>query len=118
MPIQPPSRQQLEWIADALHITLTEEELDVFTEAAGPALAGLSRLDELPDEQLPVKYVRADLGHRPVGDENPGNGWAWKCSVPGAADGPLAGRTVGVKDNVCLAGIPPVSYTHLRAHET
>ena len=57
MPIQPPSRQQLEWIADALHITLTEEELDVFTEAAGPALAGLARLDELPDEQLPVKYA-------------------------------------------------------------
>ena len=33
MPIQPPSRQQLEWIADALHMTLTEEELDVFAEA-------------------------------------------------------------------------------------
>jgi len=41
-----------------------------------------------------------------VGDENPGNGWAWKCSIPGAADGPLAGRTVAVKDNVCVAGVP------------
>jgi amidase len=106
MPIQPPSRQQLEWIADAFHITLTDEELDVFTAAAGPALAGIARLDELPDEQLPVKYPRADLGHRPVGEENPGNGWVWKCSIPGAADGPLAGKTVGVKDNICLAGIP------------
>ena len=28
------------------------------------------------------------------------------CSIPGAAEGPLAGRTVGVKDNVCVAGIP------------
>ena len=53
-----------------------------------------------------MKYVRADLGHRPVGEENPGNGWVWKCSIPGAQDGPLAGRTVGVKDNVCVAGIP------------
>jgi amidase len=106
MPIQPPSRHQLEWIAESFHMTLTEEELDVFAAAAGPALAGLHRLDELPDEHLPVRYPRADPGHRPVGEENPSNGWAWKCSIPGAADGPLAGKTVGVKDNVCVAGLP------------
>jgi amidase len=106
MPVQPPTRQQLEWIADAFHMPLTEEELDVFAATAGPLLAGLSRLDELPDEHLPVKYPRADTGHRPVGEENPSNGWVWRCSIPGAADGPLAGKTVGVKDNVCVAGIP------------
>src|ERR1700755_1270057 len=106
MPVQPPTRQQLEWIADALHMPLTEEELDVFAQAAGPALAGFRRLDELADEELPVKYPRADTRHRPVGDESPSNGWVWRCSIPGAADGPLAGKTVGVKDNVCVAGIP------------
>ena len=53
-----------------------------------------------------MKYPRADLGHRPVGEENPGNGWAWKCSIRGAAEGRSRGRTVGVKDNVCLAGMP------------
>ncbi|HET6550290.1 MAG TPA: amidase [Solirubrobacter sp.] len=106
MPVQPPTRQQLEWIADSLHMPLTDEELDTFTEVAGPTLAGFRRLDELPDERLPVKYPRADFGHRPVGDENPSNGWTWKCSIPGAAEGPLAGRTVGVKDNVCVAGMP------------
>src|SRR3954447_7295145 len=53
MPVQPPSRQQLEWIADTFHMTLTEDELDVFEAAAGAALAGLRRLDELPDEHLP-----------------------------------------------------------------
>src|SRR3954452_24733264 len=100
MPVQPPTRQQLEWIADTFHMTLTEDELDVFAGAAGPALAGFTRLYELPDEPLPVKYPRADLGHRPVGEENPSNGWTWRCSIPGAAEGPLAGRTVGIKDNV------------------
>ena len=42
MPVQPPNRQQLEWIADTLHMQLTEEELDVFEAAIGPSL------DELP----------------------------------------------------------------------
>ena len=106
MPVQPPSRAQLERIAAAYRMELTEDELDTFTAAAGPAMAGFTRLDELPDEHLPVKYPRADTGHRPVGEDNPSNGWTWKCSIPGAPDGPLAGRTVGVKDNVCLAGIP------------
>src|SRR4051812_47461991 len=103
MPVQPPTRQQLEWIADAYHMPLTEEELDTFAAAAGPALAGFRRLDELPDEMLPVKYPRTDRGRRPVGEENPANGWAWKCTIPGAEDGPLAGKRVGVKDNVCVA---------------
>ncbi len=106
MPVQPPTQAQLERIAEAYRITLTEEELAVFTEAAGPTLAGFRRLDELPDETLPVVFPRADVGRRPIGGENPSNGWTWKCSIPGAPDGPLAGRTVGVKDNVCVAGIP------------
>ncbi len=106
MPVQPPTRQQLEWIADSLHMQLTEEELDTFEAVIGASVEVFRRLDELPDTSLPVKYPREDVGHRPVGDENPSNGWAWKCSIPGAASGPLAGRTVGVKDNVCVAGVP------------
>ncbi len=106
MPVQPPTRQQLEWIADALHMQLTEEELDVFEAAIAGSVGVFRRLDELPDESLPVKYPREDLGYRPVGDENPSNGWAWKCSIRGASSGSLAGRTVAVKDNVCVAGIP------------
>ena len=110
MPIQPPSRQQLEWIADAFHMTLTDEELDVFTEVGRARARGLSRLDELPDEQLPVKYARADLGHRPVGEENPGNGVGLEVLDPGRRrmDRSRGGR-VGVKDNVCLAGDPDCS---------
>src|SRR3954468_1735396 len=106
MPVQPPNRHQLEWIADSFHLTLTDEEYKVFEAAAAAGLATFRRLDELPDEHLPVKYPRVDVGHRPVGAENPSNGWSWVCSVPGAPSGPLAGRTVGVKDNVCVAGIP------------
>jgi amidase len=106
MPVQPPTREQLERIAAVYRMQLTDDELAAFADAAAPTLAGFRRLDELPDEVLPVAYPRADIGHRPIGEENPSNGWTWRCSIPGAAAGPLAGRTVGVKDNVCVAGIP------------
>ncbi|MDX6723741.1 MAG: amidase, partial [Solirubrobacteraceae bacterium] len=106
MPVQPPSPEELARIARQFNMELTAEELAAFTELAGPTLAGFTRIDELPDEVLPVKYPRVDTGHRPTGDDNPSNGWSWKCSIPGAAEGPLAGRTVGVKDNICVAGIP------------
>ena len=106
MPVQPPTREQLERIAAVYRMQLTEDELATFAAAAGPTLAGFRRLDELADEMLPVAYPRADVGHRPIGEENPSNGWTWRCSIPGAPEGPLAGRTVGVKDNVCVAGIP------------
>lgn len=106
MPIQPPSREELAELASVFKLHLTEEEVDAFFALAEPTAAGYARLDELEDETLPVKYPRVDPGHRPTGAENPSNGWAWRCSIPGAAEGPLAGRTVGVKDNVCVAGVP------------
>jgi amidase len=106
VPVQPPSRQELQRIAARFDFALSDAELETFAAAAPATLAGFGRLDELPDEQPAVKYPRADLGHRPTGAENPSNGWSWRCSIPGAAEGPLAGRRVGVKDNVCVAGIP------------
>src|SRR5919109_3578150 len=106
MPIQPPSREELAELASVFKLHLTEEEVDAFFALAEPTAAGYARLDQLEDEALPVKYPRADPGHRPGGEENPSNGWVWRCSIPGADDGPLAGRTVGIKDNVCVAGVP------------
>ena len=31
---------------------------------------------------------------------------AWKCDIKGAADGPLKGKRIGIKDTICVAGIP------------
>ena len=106
MPVHPPSAEELQRIARQYGFELSDAELQTVTALAPPTLATFTRLDELPDEKLPVTYPRADLGHRPVDAENPSNGWTWVCSIPGAAEGPLAGRRVGIKDNCCVAGIP------------
>jgi amidase len=52
-----------------------------------------------------VKYPRAG-GYRPGHHENRLNAWAWKASIKGKPRGPLAGKTVVIKDNVCVAGLP------------
>ncbi len=106
MPIQPPSLEALADINDALGFGLGETELAEFSAALRPVLDSYRRIDEMADPPPQVKYPRRDIGYRPGGEENPCNGWVWKCSVRGAESGPLAGRTVAVKDNICLAGIP------------
>jgi len=68
-------------------------------------LASYRRLDQFAEPTLPVKYPR-NAGYRPAASENRLNAWYWKCSIKGAASGPLAGKKIAIKDNVCVAGIP------------
>ena len=106
MSVKRPNQDALESISDYYGFDLSPEALEEFESAIAASMAVYDRLDELPDELLPVKYPRACVGHRPVGADNPVNGWSWKCSVPGAGEGPLSGRTVAIKDNIAVAGIP------------
>jgi amidase len=106
VPVQPPSSSELQRIATSYGMDLDGAELAYITELAAGMVGGYRRLDELDAPPRPVTHPRVDTGHRPVGDENPCNGWAWKCSIPGSSEGPLAGVRVGVKDNICVAGIP------------
>ncbi|KMO27438.1 amidase family protein, partial [Methylobacterium aquaticum] len=39
-------------------------------------------------------------------EENPLGAWYWKSEVKGAETGTLTGKTVALKDNVALAGVP------------
>ncbi|HSY88256.1 MAG TPA: amidase family protein [Verrucomicrobiae bacterium] len=59
-----------------------------------------------------VRFPRGP-GHRPEPANNPLNAWAWRTDVRGAPDGPLAGRTIALKDTTCLAGVPMRNGTSL-----
>jgi amidase len=70
------------------------DELDTFVQ---------SRMDE---GKPAVSYPAREPGYRPSADEDPYQAWLWKCRIEGAAEGPLAGKTVSYKDHVAVAGIP------------
>lgn len=100
------SHEDLEKLAAELGFSLRTEERDTFHGMLSGNLE-LMRLfdDEVADMEQPLRYPRS-AGRRPDDTEDPHHAWYVKAEVKGAPDGPLAGRTVALKDNICLAGVP------------
>jgi len=105
VPVQLPSEQTLARLAARHGLDLSSDDLAAYQRVIARALPSFTRLDELPEPKLPVRYPRT-AGHRPEPEDNPLNAWYWRCTIEGAADGPLAGKTVALKDSVCVAGVP------------
>ena len=52
---------------------------------------------------------RPPAGHlslEPQPEDNPLGAWYWHIESKGAPSGPLAGKTVAMKDNVYVVGVP------------
>ncbi|MBX6368631.1 MAG: amidase [Rhodospirillales bacterium] len=103
--LRKPPLRELERIARSYGLQLGREDLESFRNLMDGVLASYRRLDQFTEPTLPVKYPR-EPGYRPPASENRLNAWYWKCSIKGAETGPLAGKKVAVKDNVCVAGVP------------
>ena len=106
MALKAPGGDRLAALARRVSIDLDDDELAaVRADLQGALDAFYAPLDRVPDYLPEVSYPRTP-GYRPGADEDPLNIWYARTSIPGAADGPLAGRRVAVKDNVSLAGVP------------
>src|SRR5215471_17069255 len=102
--IKVPTREQLSEVAAELGFTLTDADLAAHHEALWPAFEAYNQLDRMPDELPPVSYPRLP-GRRPSPAENRHGAWYVKTEIQGAAAGKLKGKTIALKDNVCLAGV-------------
>ena len=105
MTVQRPTLTQLTEIVRELGMSMSDTRVQEFLDVMQGTLDAYDVVDAMPDNLPPVLYPRT-AGYRPSPEENPLNAWYVKTEVRGAPRGPLHGRTVALKDNVCLAGVP------------
>lgn len=103
--VKRPTLNQLKDIVESLHMHMADAEVGEYLDVLEGTFKAYDRIAQLPDYLPEVRYPRTP-GYRPGGDENTLNAWAVKTEVRGASHGPLSGKQVVLKDNVCLAGVP------------
>src|SRR5437899_3280194 len=105
MGIEAPDRKAIQKSAARFGISLADSDADTYAAMLEGVVEAYRRLDAMEDIAPPIKFPRS-VGRAPRPEENPYNAWVWLGPIEGAKTGLLAGKRVGVKDNVCIAGFP------------
>ena len=105
MSVTRPSLDQMRKLVGGLGMSMSDREILDYMSLMEDSFQAYDLIDQLPDNLPQVKYPRTP-GYRPAPADNPLNAWYVKSEVRGVPTGPLAGRTIVLKDNVCLAGVP------------
>lgn len=100
-----PSVGQLKEAGDRIGIDLDDERAATIRNFLGPFVDAYNLVGALPEPLPPVKYPRTP-GYRPTGADNRWGAWFVKTRIEGARRGPLAGKTVAIKDTIAIAGVP------------
>ncbi len=103
--IKLPTVAQLQDVAEDLGLTMSESELTIHRDCLIGSIDAYNVIDQMADELPQVAYPRTP-GRRPDAEENPHGAWYVKTTIEGAGSGKLKGKTVALKDNICLAGVP------------
>jgi len=91
--------------ARAVGFDLSEPELAAIQTYVADFLKAAERVSNaIPPAPAPKYGPRNST--RPRASENPLNAWYVTASIKGAPTGPLAGKKIAIKDNVCVAGLP------------
>ncbi len=107
MPMRPPTKADLLELEDDVFLDLTEDELDFFVEMAERRMDAYETVMSYdPKPRLGgVERRQRSSGRRVKTEEDPHNAWITQCFVGGTDGGTLDGWEIGIKDNVCVAGV-------------
>ena len=110
MPITSPDAAAIATIAKQYGLGLDDSDVEAF----GPFVEGLlgswDAVEELYQQISPTVPERPST--RPAAADNPLNAWYMTTSISETDSGPLAGRTVAIKDNTMVAGVPMMNGSH------
>lgn len=103
-----PSVKRIQELADTLGVRLDEAEASIYRDAAEEQLRAIHSFLQTPmdEEAPPLLFPERAHGHAPRPDDDPYDAWLWRCDFGGLEEGLLAGRTVGFKDHISVAGLP------------
>ena len=103
--IAEPTAEEITEYARQLGFALDASEADAYRKMLRAALHSCKKIESLEPFRPAVRFPRP-AGARPPRSENPFNAWYWRTAIRGAPSGPLSGIRAGIKDIICVAGIP------------
>ena len=101
-----PTPDDLRRLAATNHFEISDEEMEGFQALLPNLFASYETLEQLPEPYTPLKYPNRDPGYRPSKQDDPYNAIIRRCELKGASSGKLAGKRFGLKNNICVAGMP------------
>jgi amidase len=105
MAIGPPDESALAAVGERYGLELSAADVASFVPFATGLLGSWTAVEELYARTVPAP--RTDrVWSRPADADNLLGAWYVTTEIQEAAEGPLAGRTVAIKDNIMVAGVP------------
>lgn len=104
MSIPAPDLDDLRAISQQWGLGISDDDLAVFKVLIEGALGSYEHVDAMYDAGKPSAPERSS--HRSEDADNKLGAWYRRCDIQESDSGLLAGKTVAIKDNVTVAGVP------------
>jgi amidase len=103
--LREPTIADVRSIASQYGLRLSQSDLEGHLGWLSAFVQGFTAIDQLPDDFPSLRYPGRS-SWKVSADENPLGAWWIKTEIERASSGKLHGRTIAIKDNVFIAGVP------------